>query len=292
MSSTKRKSPTTSKALYDYTVKSDFYINGLLREGLSFFEKEDTIENMHEDGFSSQTHLINKTQRQIDEIDASFDKRSTEGMILYRGTKTHRATPYLGKNTGYISTSKSTDYFATRDGERFISLKNKCCLYVYELAAGIPYIDLQNISHFAEQDEVLLPRGLTATLMEETTTLVGETDVKTYRVRLEGPHDEEPYKLNVALVDTRNKEFFKDTQLDQINHLYGKHGDETDMLIEDITTKYEAEVAGILMEESYRKMCIRFLKDARKISKQYVKRINEMLKNGEPITPDNYLKFE
>jgi hypothetical protein len=37
---------------------------------------------------------------------------------------------------------------------------------------------------------------------------------------------------------------------------------------------------------------MRFLKDARKISKQYVKRINEMLKNGEPITPDNYLKIE
>jgi hypothetical protein len=283
-------------ALKAYTVKSDFYINGLLRDGLRFFEKEETRENMIEDGFSDPVALLHHTIQQIRDIDSSFVKRSKEGMILYRGTKTLRKTPYLGKNAGYISTSKSTNYFETRDGERFISLKNKCCLYIYELAAGIPYIDLQNISHFKDQEEVLLPRGLTATLIEETKTTIGKTPMKTYIVRLEGPHVREPYTLNETMVDTSNIDYFKDVQLSQVDNLYDKYGVETDMFIEGMTETYGGEVERIVSEESYKKLCMRFLKDvlklSRYISKQCVKRINEMLRKGEPITPDNFLQIE
>jgi hypothetical protein len=294
------KSPSAEKALYDYTVKSDFYINGLLRDGLTFFEKEETRENMTEDGFSDPVVLINKTIQQIHEIDRSFTKKSKEGMVLYRGTKTLRPTPYLGKNTGYISTSKTTNYFKTDAGERFISLKNKCCLYVYELAEGIPYIDLQNISHFKDQEEVLLPRGLTATLMEETKTSIGKTSVKTYRVRLDGPHEDEPYTLHERIVDEASKDFFKNVQLNQLNNLYDKYSDKTDMIIEDMDTEYSGGLTYIVSQESYKKLCMEFLKDMQSllktipvsVSNKYESQINEMLEKGEPITPENFLKIE
>lgn len=290
----------TLKSLYDYTVKSDFYINGLLRDGLQFFEKEDTRENMMEDGFRDPVDLINHTIQQIHDIDGSFTKTAKEGMILYRGTKTLRATPYLGKNQGYISTSKSTRYFETPEGERFISLKNKCCLYVYELAEGVPYIDLQDVSEFPDQEEVLLPRGLTATLIEDTKTSIGKTPVKTYRVRLELLGDVEPYRLNEPLVDAGVIDFFKNVQLNQLDNLYGEHSDETDMIIEDMDTKYSGNLVYIVSQESYKKLCVNFLKDMQtllktvpaSVSNKYESQINEMLEKGETmITPENYLKI-
>lgn len=253
---------------------------------------------MLEDGFRNPVELIHKTVQQIRYIDSSFIQKSTEGMQLYRGTKTLRPTPYLGKNTGYISTSKSTHYFSTRDGERFISLKNKCCLYIYELAEGIPYIDLQSISHFPEQEEVLLPRGLTATLLAETKTTIGKKPVKTYRVRLEGPPDTEPYTLHESLVDTANTEFFKNVQLEQINRLYEKYSNKTDILIESMSETYGSEVEYIVSDDSYRQMCMRFLKDVQTLLNTtpllsiYDSQINEMLERGEVITPANYLQIE
>ena len=46
--------------------------------------------------------------------------------------------------------------------------ENACCLYVFKLAEGIPYINMINTTKFKQEREILLPRDLKATLVKIT----------------------------------------------------------------------------------------------------------------------------
>ena len=110
----------------------------------------------------------------IDNIDKAFT--STNSTVFAKKTVLYRATDlnYQSENMkSFISTSKTLETLlkmGTIDGkEAFFNKNTKCCLNVYIVDAGIPYLDLEfNQEYWEYQKEVLLPRGLKITPIDET----------------------------------------------------------------------------------------------------------------------------
>jgi hypothetical protein len=109
----------------------------------------------------------------IDNIDKAFT--STNSTVFAKKTVLYRATDLNHQNKNmksFISTSKSLETLlemGTIDGkETFFNKNTKCCLNVYIVDAGIPYLDLEfNQEYWEYQKEVLLPRGLKITPIDE-----------------------------------------------------------------------------------------------------------------------------
>jgi hypothetical protein len=176
-------------SLRRYTEGEDYLINKLLRLEKKDFKDFYNIMNQQEVyDISKKINYINDMVNIIDNIMQSKASVANDDLIVYRGTKTNRDIPYLGVNTGYISTSKSINAI---EKNSFRFLGEDCCIYVYTIKKGVPYLDLSEISFFGKQhehnqEEILLPRGLKTKLVStnENSEIHGKK-YKTYNVTIE-----------------------------------------------------------------------------------------------------------
>lgn len=179
------------KILKNYTINDDLLINKILRiEEPDYKDLYDTMNKQEiYDKYEKITEIIKKIKT-IDNIMKSKAPIAKDALIVYRGTKNAKEDkPYLGINKGYISTTMS---LKSLEKNSFRFLNENCCLYIYTIKEGVPYINLSEISYFGEenkennnQEEILLPRGLNT----DTNVSVGEQQIngkiyKTYNVTI------------------------------------------------------------------------------------------------------------
>jgi len=178
------------KTLRKYTERDDLFINKILRIEKTYKDLYDTMIN---EGVDDKDKKIEETIEQIKIIDNIMTSKAhivNDDIIVYRGTVNKKEDdPYLGINKGYISTSKTLNALA-KNSYRFLNERNKCCLYIYTIKKGVPYINLSKISYFgqeheSDQEEILLPRGLKTTLESTSLTEIYGEPYKTYNVTIE-----------------------------------------------------------------------------------------------------------
>jgi len=196
--------------LRKYTEGSDFLINKILRIENNY---KDLYETMNALEVSDKYKEIQMRIEQINIIDNIMTSKATianNDLIVYRGTVNKRDDEaYLGINKGYISTSKSINPIE-KNSFRLLNERQNCCVYIYTIKKGVPYINLSTISHFGEehkenQEEILLPRGLKTTLssIDEKINIHG-IPYKTYNVIIElnnqDEYDIEPIKKSPTII--------------------------------------------------------------------------------------------
>jgi Leucine-rich repeat (LRR) protein len=147
-------------ALYNYTNKWNFAVNGYLR----FSGTDDEYINSND--FSKYYSRYGNTKEDsfknikdaIEFIDRSFlsSNITHDNIILYRGVEKEEYITNV--NLSYISTSKDLNVVEAYSGDNYI--------IEYHLDIGIPYIHLSHFSHFSDEEEILLPRGLISTVKE------------------------------------------------------------------------------------------------------------------------------
>jgi hypothetical protein len=178
--------------LRKYTETEDLFINKILRIEKTYKDLYDTM-NDENNYLNDKKQKIEETIEKIKIIDNIMTSKApivNDDLIVYRGTVNKKDDePYLGINKGYISTSKSLNALA-KNSYRFLDERNKCCIYIYRIKKGVPYINLSNISYFGEenqsnQEEILLPRGLKTTLESSSLTEIYGEPYKTYNVTIE-----------------------------------------------------------------------------------------------------------
>ena len=127
-------------SLRKYTEGSDFLINKILRIENNY---KDLYETMNALEISDKYKEIQMRMEQINIIDNIMMSKATvtnNDLIVYRGTVNKRDDePYLGMNKGYISTSKSINPIE-KNSFRFLNEKHHCCVYIYTIKKGVPYI--------------------------------------------------------------------------------------------------------------------------------------------------------
>jgi hypothetical protein len=176
--------------LRKYTETEDLFINKILRIEETYKDLYDTMNDEQIDDKNKKIEETIKKIKIIDNIMRSKAPLVNDDLIVYRGTINKKEDePYLGINKGYISTSKSLNALA-KNSYRFLNEINKCCLYIYTIKKGVPYINLSKISYFGEenesnQEEILLPRGLKTTLESSSLTEIYGEPYKTYNVTIE-----------------------------------------------------------------------------------------------------------
>lgn len=144
---------TTS--LQFYQGSEFYYINKYLREGIS--DEEFMINHK-----INQNKLL-ETKQHITNIDNDFlhnPMKSDGNIIVYRGDHgTSFGNPiYQGLDKGFVSTSTSiriAQKYAWKTG----------VIYEMRLKKDVPYIDLS--VYFAYEEELLLNRGLTFTIVSQ-----------------------------------------------------------------------------------------------------------------------------
>ena len=80
--------------------------------------------------------------------------------VLYRGTDQIYDDSPTFNDPAFVSTTKTVETLFTIP-DKFIDKEIKCCIHVFLIDQGVPYIDLEKEnSRWSYQKEVLLPRGL------------------------------------------------------------------------------------------------------------------------------------
>jgi len=177
--------------LKKYTEGDDVLINKILRIDNKY---NDLYETMNELEIYDKRDKLKEMIDSINTIDNIMKTKATiakEDLVVYRGTVNKKEDEqYLGLNKGYISTSKSIASLE-KNSFRFLNEQERCCVYIYTIKKGVPYINLSKISYFGEhhqenQEEILLPRGLNTKLIsiDENTKIHG-SPYKTYNVIIE-----------------------------------------------------------------------------------------------------------
>jgi uncharacterized protein YjbI with pentapeptide repeats len=135
-------------------------------------------------------HLLNKTpaSTEVDNYIGSLDKCfidygniADENMIVYRGMK----APYpleIGQSMiidNYISTSTNINVSEYFQNKNYYSNKshikpailpeniNNCCTYEIKVEKGIPFINMKHVTHYTDEEEILFPRNLIITFVDE-----------------------------------------------------------------------------------------------------------------------------
>jgi len=196
-------------ALKKYTQGSDI-INKILRIENNYKDLYDTMNEIEIYDINKEIKTQIENINIIDNIMLTKASVAKEDLIVYRGTiNTKDDAPYLDINKGYISTSKTINALE-KNSYRFLNETNQCCVYIYTIKKGVPYINLSKISYFGEQhqenqEEILLPRGLKSTLtsFDEKTKILG-ISYKTYNVTIElneqDKYDIEPIEKSPPII--------------------------------------------------------------------------------------------
>lgn len=198
---------TEINTLKKYTEGSDTLINKILRIENNYKDVYDTINELEVEDREQKLKEMNDFINIIDTIMISKATVAKEDLVVYRGTVNKKEEqPYLGMNKGYISTSKSINAIE-KNSYRFLNEAEGCCVYIYTIKKGVPYINLSKISYFGErhqenQEEILLPRGLNSILtsVDESTKIHG-SPYKTYNVTIELNNHDNPLKYDVEPIE-------------------------------------------------------------------------------------------
>jgi len=165
-----------------YSHRWDMYINHFLRSGLSIDKYASEYPKFYVDFAASAKEGKKQLLEFIEALDEAFEKYaevSDTDITVYRGTKdTSDTIPYLGIMHGFTSTSTNPIV-----AENFSSLEHNCCVYKIVVSAGVPFISVKKYSQNKTEDELLLPRGVFAELVD-TIQPINETYIKEYVVRI------------------------------------------------------------------------------------------------------------
>ena len=149
--------------MIDYTYKWDGRVNYYLRSGKSDEDfAKDALHLQHYTEYApTPTEAVQRLKDKIrifDEIFSKFSVISPKPITVYRGVKNAKKDkPYEGLQAGYISTSTDINVaFGFSHAH-----KTGCCIYKFTILPGVPFISMYRHSHFQEELEILLPRGLT-----------------------------------------------------------------------------------------------------------------------------------
>jgi len=182
-----------SLSLTNYSKHWDIAMNAYLRNGPNYFLSDEFLKYHRRFGKNVDEAREN-VLKNIENIDMAFTyaPRTGDLVTVFRGTKNKQSdAPYTGVQSGFISTTANEDILEM--GDTFISLSDKCCVYVYTVEAGIPYISMNKLSHYSEEDEILFPRGLIVTVDD---TEITEDGFKKYLCTIHMPEDiQERYPL-------------------------------------------------------------------------------------------------
>lgn len=147
-------------ALYNYTNKWNFVVNGYLRfNGTdSEYKREKDFITYHTRFGDSIDKSFENVKNAIELMDRTFlnTKVTTDNIILYRGVEDIKFITNM--NLGYIST--------TKDRRQTESFSKGNYMIEYHLDIGIPYIELSHFSQYSSEQEFLLPRGLISNIIE------------------------------------------------------------------------------------------------------------------------------
>lgn len=175
------------ESVYEYQDKS-YFINGFLRDNVEFYTDKDLryLFNMFKEYVdidrikwyinNKDTVNINETIKnylpleirdkikKISSIDYLFQHpqcpKFAKQTILYRGTDKLYDTSEEFNDPAFVSTTKTLETLFTIP-DKFIDKEKKCCIHVFLVDQGVPYIDLEKERcEWSYQKEVLLPRGL------------------------------------------------------------------------------------------------------------------------------------
>lgn len=165
-----------------YSHRWDTYINAYLRSGLSIDKYAAENPRFYVDFAASLKEGKKQILEFIGSLDEAFEKYaevSDTDITVYRGTKdSQKMAPYLGLVAGFTSTT--TNMLVA---ENFSGLEDNCCLYRLIVSAGVPFISVKKYSQHETEDEILLPRGVFAELVE-TIEPLDHTYIKEYVVRI------------------------------------------------------------------------------------------------------------
>jgi hypothetical protein len=165
-----------------YSHRWDTYINHFLRSGLSIDKYANENPRFYVDFAASAKEGKKQLTEFIGSLDEAFEKYavvSDKDITVYRGTKdSPDILPYLGIVAGFTSTSTNPIV-----AENFSSLEHNCCIYRLVISPGVPFISVKKYSQNIKEDELLLPRGVFAELVD-TVQPIDETYIKEYVVRI------------------------------------------------------------------------------------------------------------
>jgi len=175
------------ESIYEYQEKSHF-INGFLRDNVEFYVENGLfylfnmfkeyvdyddikwyITNDDKDNIKKtiKKYLPREIRDKIKKIAAmdylfnhSQCPKFARPTVLYRGTDQIYDDSPTFNDPAFVSTTKTLETLFTIP-DKFIDKVNKCCIHVFLIDQGVPYIDLEKKnSVWSYQKEVLLPRGL------------------------------------------------------------------------------------------------------------------------------------
>jgi hypothetical protein len=168
--------------IQSYSHRWDIYINLFLRSGLSIDRYATEHPRFYVDFAASAKEGKKQLMEFIGALDEAFEKYaevSDTDITAYRGTKdTQDMLPYLGIVAGFTSTSTNPIV-----AENFSSLEHNCCIYKLVVSPGVPFISVKKYSQYTKEDELILPRGVFAELVD-TIPPIDETYIKEYVVRI------------------------------------------------------------------------------------------------------------
>lgn len=195
-------------------------INILLRtgdDGLDKYMNEDCIRNKTVKNFTRFSSFeprikpatpeiaIENVKERIEEIDSAFllvaPRTKKKDTILWRGKKDDYYDDSHSIHTGstgerniekaYISSTKDIDVamkFVDNERKKSKQYPIKCCLYRMHIMADIPYIDMSHGLGQFEESELLLPRDLRVTRIEndsESAKISAKYKIKVIDIRIE-----------------------------------------------------------------------------------------------------------
>jgi hypothetical protein len=291
-------------------------INGFLRKGYNYF---DLKEQKKIKGVLDNIHTL----------DSIFNKdacpKTSGETILYRGTPAF----YQGLNNAYTSCSKSIDAlfkmkFEKRDTSilSFLSSSELCCINVLKVDENIPYLDLEHYSKEWEyQREVLLPRGLIATMEKEEIVehvINGKFKYKfkTYTMHISMPGLPE-LPVDDRIPDTKSKNKFllekQRTEIIKIYNMFAEESDYTDEkddMSELLEYLYDWSERGMTTTSQYKEISDKILntlktvlpdmktspivkESCKKNIDEILEQVNSILESEEKlVTPTNYIQVE
>jgi hypothetical protein len=291
-------------------------INGFLRKGYNYF---DLKEQKKIKGVLDNIHTL----------DSIFNKdacpKTSGETILYRGTPAF----YKGLNSAYTSCSKSIDALFKMKFEKkdtsilsFLSSSELCCINVLKVDENIPYLDLEHYSKEWEyQREVLLPRGLIATMEKEEMVehvINGKFKYKfkTYTMRISMPGLPE-LPVDDRIPDTKSKNKFllekQRTEIIKIYNMFAEgsdYRDEKDDMSELLEYLYNWSERGMTTTSQYKQISDKILntlktvlpemktspivkESCKKNIDEILEQVNSILESEEKlIVPENYIQVK
>jgi len=171
-------------SLREYQEQS-ILINGFIRDGFDYYTNKSARNSSFYEFMEDITNKSENTLDDIKNIDNLFLKkcpRLKTKTALFRGTD-----KFYPEGTAFTSTTKNFETLLEilKKDPKFVDDKKKCCFNILIVDEGIPYLDLEIAgSEWSFQKEILLPRDLKFTVIDENELLYKGANYKVYIYRV------------------------------------------------------------------------------------------------------------